>query len=144
MILVILQNAWRRKAKTGEREFILSAPRERSDRIWRKALILSRSGQRLLQMLPEGVEWTAINASPFVGNLSKSHYPFDGDHVSAELARLPRHEIALLCGVEAHKAEARCLDLGMTVIKVPHPAFRLLTTKRCAEIRGEIEQWASA
>ena len=144
MILVILQNAWRYRAKPGDTEFIPGVPRERIDRIWREALIKSRSGQRLLQMLPSGIEWTAINASPFVGNKSRSHFPFDAAHVAEELTRFPDNKIALLCGVEAHKAEELCLEAGMTVIKVHHPAYRLLTTKRCGEIRAEIENWLSS
>ncbi len=145
-IIVVLQNAWRHNAKPGDREFVPGRPRERSDAIWRAALIRSRSGQRLLQMLPDSVwkagTWAAMNASPFVGSRARSKYPYDADHTGAEIDRLSAGleflPVILLCGVEAQKAKRLVALKGHRIVLAPHPAYRLLSSARCLDIREEL------
>lgn len=143
-LLVILQNAWRRKAGPNDTCWLPSAP-ERSKELWEKALWKSLSGRKLIKMLPpENVEIAVTNASPRIGNVSSSRFPMEPEYVLAELD-VHKPDIVLLCGVEAQKAWelifqwAEEEEQEICVVNAPHPAWRGLSKKHMEATRIALE-----
>jgi len=141
-LLVILQNAWRRKAGPNDTCWIPSAP-ERSKKLWEKALWKSLSGKKLKQMIPDNMEVVVTNASPRIGNVSSSHFPMEPEYVLAELdENLP--DVVLLCGKEAEKAFDLIFDWAeekgrkISVVLAPHPAWRALSSVKMSATKAAL------
>ncbi len=121
MLLVILQNAWR---KSGE-EFT----REQ----WLDALWASHTGKRLKEMLPD-CKYVVINASKSVGANSSSYYPAEPAHIKECIEKYkPTHILA--CG---KVATSGCEMLSLPHISVPHPAYRALSKEITSTIRARL------
>ncbi len=142
-LLVILQNAWRRKAGPNDVCWIPSAP-ERSKALWERALWKSLSGRKLIQMIPEGIDVIVTNASPRIGNVSSSHFPMEPEYVLAELDE-NKPDLVLLCGNEAQKAWELVFQWAeeeqreISVINSPHPAWRGLSKKHMEATKVALE-----
>lgn len=90
-------------------------------------------------MVPEGAEVHVGNASPVIGNNSRSKFPMEPEHVLAQIeAWQPR--IVLLLGEEAKKARYIAEGKGLVVIEGPHPAWRLLSRERTTQIQEELSE----
>lgn len=61
MILYVLQNAWSRRAKPGQKEW------PGAEASWERALWHSHTGKRLREMIPDDADFKVCNASPLVG-----------------------------------------------------------------------------
>ncbi len=135
-ILFVLQNAWRRGAKPGEREDA------HSDRAWHWALWRSQTGKRLREIIPEEIfvlnHFKVVNASPFVGRQSFAVFAADSLLMHARMLNL-QPELVVLCGKVAQNLAHVVEQHERPYILAPHPAWRMLSKVRTAEIRTEIE-----
>lgn len=121
MKLVLLQNAWARRAMS-------SWPHGS----WVAALARSRSGRRLAKLLGEDCFGSGLvhfgNTTPRVGQGPDSRLPPDDLHV---ISLLDGIEVVVACGRQAEEA-ARRLWKG-PLLCLPHPACRVLTNDLLAE-----------
>lgn len=135
-VLFVLQNAWRRGAVAGERED------DHCVRAWKRGLWRSLTGRRLREMIPEdlmiSMRFEVVNASPFVGKTSSSIFPADKAIMTLRLARYEPH-LVVLCGKVAEQLRPLLDEFGQGYLVTPHPAWRMLSKERRAQIRGEIE-----
>lgn len=132
-VMFVLQNAWRRGARPGDRDW--------NDRVWRWALWQSRTGRRLKLMIPAGVEFEVMNASPYVATHPSVRFEPDLDHVREELARW-RPDVVVLLGAMSGKLAADLASPALAIVTGPHPAHRLLSNTRIAMMRAEIARAA--
>lgn len=134
-VLFVLQNAWRKGAKPGETDI----GREKA---WMRLLWRSQSGNRLREMIPADIDeqqsFIVCNASPFVGNQSFVAFVADSMLMNARMQRL-RPDLVVLCGKVAQTLAHVVKQWETPYIIAPHPAWRLLSKVRTAEIRTEIE-----
>jgi hypothetical protein len=112
-VVIFLQNAWSP----------LYAGRTWPRDSWLRALVSSRSGQRLQHLVDDWNE--CENTTPHVGPTPDSVIPPDRAHILDILAtRKP--DVVIACGKQAERALAQLWPGPM--LAVPHPAHRLLTT----------------
>jgi hypothetical protein len=147
-VLVFLQNAWKHDAAEGQTKWLPDNSDEASNRAWQFALWRSQTGKRLKEMLPEGCDAYVTNVSPLIAPAASVHYPMDRKHVVSEVLR-HRSDVVLLLGTEAKTAAAMLatqkdndgewLLAHARVVTGPHPAWRVLSKERTAEVRREIE-----
>lgn len=134
-ILFVLQNAWRKGAKPGERES------DHSERAWHRQLWRSQTGKRLREIIPEDIfvldKFVVVNASPFVGSRSFAVFAADSLLMHARMQRL-QPELVVLCGKVAQELVHVVKQHERPYILAPHPAWRLLSKVRTAEIKEEI------
>ena len=133
---MFLQNAWRRTAKPGQKNWIENRDDKLARGKWLVALWNSKTGKNLKEMLPDGCIIRVENASPQVGNVSWSFYPIDLEWVKAKLQE-HKPDIVLLLGLEAQKAEE--VIKGVPIVKGHHPAWRALSRREVQRIRRELE-----
>ena len=125
MILFILQNAYTsdKHPFTNEEE-------------WGRELLRSQTGRRLKEMIPDGVEYKVINASPKIGADPDSLFKADFEHISKNIGKI-RPTVIVACGVVA---QAACECMGIKCIKVPHPAWRQLSKQITRNIMLELQE----
>lgn len=129
-VLFVLQNAWRKGAKPGEKDI-------GREKVWMRLLWRSQSGKRLTEMIPNGIAYDVVNASPFVGNRSFVSFVADSMLMNARMyERQP--DLVVLCGKVAQELAHVVEQHGRPYILAPHPAWRALSKVRTAEIRTEI------
>lgn len=135
-VLFVLQNAWRRGATAGERGWSADEDTRRRAH-WKQALWKSHTGKRLREMIPDGCDFEVINASPFVGDKSWAVFTADPEYVLSQIdGYQPR--LVVLCGNVAAQLAAPLARKGITYLRTPHPAYRLLSKVMTAAIREEI------
>ncbi len=136
-VLFVLQNAWRRGAVAGELES------DHEQRAWTRGLWRSMTGKRLREMIPEDLmiagTFEVVNASLFVGKTSQSVFPADKVLMTLRLARYNPH-LVVLCGRIAETLAPLLDECGQHYLVTPHPAWRMLSKERTAQITGEIER----
>ena len=147
-VLVFLQNAWKHGATEGQTKWLPDNSDEASNRAWQSALWRSQTGKRLKEMLPEGCVAYVTNVSPLIAPAAKVYYPMDREHVISEVFS-HKPDVVLLLGTEAKTAAAMLatqkdnngewLLAHARIVAGPHPAWRVLSKERTAEIRREIE-----
>ncbi len=113
-VLYVLQNAWRRSAQEGE----ITTGREAA---WERLLWRSQTGKRLKEMIPAGIPFRVMNASPLVGNHSKSRFQASLEHVWHQVVEY-RPMVVVLLGTEAAKLEKQLP--GPQIVVGPHPCWR--------------------
>jgi hypothetical protein len=123
MILFILQNAYTSDKHPFKNEVE-----------WSRELLRSHTGRRLKEMIPDGVEYRVINASPAIGNNAKSCYDPDTEHIKTLVEQI-KPDIICACGRMAQKG---CKSLGYDFIETPHPAWRQLSKNKSNEIKEQI------
>lgn len=111
-MVVFLQNAWSP----------VYAGRVWPRPSWIRALIRSRSGQRLRNLIDDFE--VCENTTPAVGPDANSVMAPDLDHIRAVIARR-RPKAIVCCGKQACAAVAKVWDGPL--LAVPHPANRVLT-----------------
>lgn len=121
MIVVFLQNAWS-PMYAGD---VWPRPS------WMKALIRSRSGQRL-KILLDDLE-CCENTTPHVADNPGGKLPPDFAHMEEIITRR-QPKIIVACGLQARDAVRRVWAGHM--LAVPHPAARLLTNALYQEARA--------
>lgn len=127
----MLQNAWRKSAKPGERDV-------GRERVWDRLLWRSQTGRRLREMIPDDTTFEVVNASALVGNHSSSVYPADTALMAMRLGRI-KPTVVVLCGKVAAGLAPLIEDAQTTLVIAPHPAWRLLSKEHTARIKTEIE-----
>lgn len=132
-VLFVLQNAWRRGAVEGERDW--------NDRVWNRLLWRSQTGKRLREMIPDGIEYQVCNASPFVGNHSASAFPADPQHVLTQV-RVYKPHLVVLLGSVAQEVRPH-LPSRLGVLTGPHPAWRLLSKDETSRIRAAVKDYCA-
>ncbi len=130
-VLFVLQNAWRKSAKAGERDV-------GRERVWDRLLWRSQTGRRLKEMIPEGIDFSVVNASALVGDHSASVYPVDMALMAMRLGRI-KPDVVVLCGKVAAGLAPLVEDAQTTLVIAPHPAWRALSKEHTARIKEEIE-----
>ncbi len=130
-VLFVLQNAWRKSAKPGEREV-------GRESVWDRLLWRSQTGRRLKEMIPDDITFEVVNASEQVGNHSASVYPVDQALMAMRLGRI-KPDVVVLCGKVAAGLALLVEDSQTTLVITPHPAWRLLSKEHTARIKTEIE-----
>ena len=142
-VVVFLQNAWSPlyagslvspKAVKG------TWPRES----WLRALHKSRSGQRLKNLIDhcEGIEWWFDNTTPFVGGTPDSVIRPNYQHMLSVMAE--QQPALVVCMGNQARDTWKHLARGAAyshypVLFLPHPAYRLLTSKLLREAAWLIE-----
>ncbi len=129
-VLFVLQNAWRKSAKPGERDV-------GRESVWDRLLWRSQTGRRLSEMIPDDITFTVVNASALVGNHSSAVYPADQALMAMRLGRI-KPAVVVLCGKVAAGLAPLVEDAQTTVIIAPHPAWRALSKEHTARIKTEI------
>lgn len=124
-LLIILQNAY-----GVEDGFVPSFDKE----IFKN----SHTGRRLCNAIPMELDVNIINASPQVGEEASSYFAPDIGYVSSKVEEISP-DIILACGVNAQKA-VREIDIGVPVVKIPHPAYRALSNSMLDEAREKIQE----
>jgi hypothetical protein len=130
VILVLLQNPWSPHY----------AGRVWPRRFWLKALWRSRTGKRLRQML-DGISeehYIIDEANPICTATPSGVMPFDKLHVEVLIKANPQIRVIVACGKQAQKACDYLVSRGLygsSVLHVPHPAYRLLTSVGVHQIR---------
>jgi len=125
MVLVFLQNAYRKDGFAYK-----------SREQWLKGMWASRTGCRLKEMLPKGIDVYVENASPMIGTNVNSLYYADLVHMQKVIDDV-KPKLIVGCGKIAQEGLA---NLGVVYIAAPHPAWRALSkieTKRIADILKE-------
>ena len=130
LVLFVFQNAWRRGAKPEEQTL-------RHERAWMRLLWRSQTGKRLLEMIPDGINFDVVNASPFVGRQSFASFTADALLMHARMQRL-RPVLVVLCGKVAHGLAHVVEQHERPYLRVPHPASRRLSKAETARIREEV------
>ncbi len=130
-VLFVLQNAWRKSAKAGEREV-------GRESVWDRLLWRSMTGRRLKEMIPDDITFEVVNASALVGDHSASIYPADKVLMWLRLGRI-KPDVVVLCGKVAAGLAPLVEDAQTTLVIAPHPAWRLLSKEHTARIKEEIE-----
>lgn len=130
-VLFVLQNAWRHGAVPGETD-------DRLRRAWSRLLWRSQTGKRLQEMIPEGIEYGVVNASPFVGSTSGSIFAADKVLMTLRLVRYRPH-LVVLCGKVAEQLAPLLDEFGQGYLVTPHPAWRMLSKEQTASIKQDIE-----
>ncbi len=131
IVLFVLQNAWRKSAKAGERDV-------GRESVWDRLLWRSQTGRRLKEMIPGGISFRVVNASALVGDHSASVYPADRALMAMRLGSI-KPDVVVLCGKVAAGLAPLVEDTQTTLIIAPHPAWRALSKKHTARIKTEIE-----
>jgi hypothetical protein len=115
-------------------------------RYWLKALMLSRSGQRLKTLIDAcpALEYHWDNTTPIVGDTPDSVIPASYDHIVRVLrAQMP--DVVITFGVQAAEALSFLSETPRLIL--PHPAYRIVTNKLfrragellCEGFRGTVE-----
>lgn len=130
-VLFVLQNAWRKSAKPGEREV-------GRESVWDRLLWRSMTGRRLKEMIPDDTTFEVVNASVLVGNHSAAVYPVDKVLMAMRLGRI-KPTVVVLCGKVAAGLAPLVEEAQTTLVIAPHPAWRLLSKAHTARIKEEIE-----
>ena len=130
-VLFVLQNAWRKSAKTGEIDLARK-------NVWNRLLWRSQTGRRLKEMIPKDITFEVVNASAMVGNYSASVYPADQELMAMRLGRIMPTVVAL-CGKVAAGLAPLVEATLTTLVIAPHPAWRALSKEHTARIKEEIE-----
>lgn len=126
--VVLLQNAWSPWfARTGR------WPRES----WLAALAASPTGKTLARIFPNSANVHFDNTTQAVGETASSLLPPDEEHV---LRVLHTHnpEFVLSCGKQA--GEVAQLFWEGRLVAIPHPAWRLFSTRLAEAVRDIIER----
>ena len=131
-VLFVLQNAWRRGAKDGERED------QHSDRVWKRLLWRSQTGKRLREMIPDGIEYEVVNASLSVGSRSRATFAADCMLMHSRMKRI-KPALVVLCGKVAQELVPVVKDYGTPFVAVPHPAWPRLPKTATANVREIIK-----
>jgi hypothetical protein len=113
-VVVFLQNAWS-PLYAGK-----VWPRES----WLRALVASRSGQRLKVLVDSFNE--CENTTPHVSSTPDGVCPPDTEHIQ-KILRERKPDVVIACGKQAERA-LLIIWRGPMVV-VPHPACRVLTTR---------------
>lgn len=129
-VLFVLQNAWRKGAEPGERD-------DRHPRAWERLLWRSPTGKRLHEMIPDGIEYEVVNASPFVGSTSWGVFTADCMLMHARMQRI-KPALVVLCGKVAQQLVPVVESYQTPCILAPHPAWRALSKVETARIREEV------
>ena len=129
-VLFVLQNAWRKSAKPGERDV-------GRERVWDRLLWRSQTGRRLKEMIPDDTTFEVVNASTWVGNYSSAVFPVDQALMAMRLGRI-KPDVVVLCGKVAAGLAPLVEDARTTLVIAPHPAWRLLSKEHTARIKQEI------
>jgi hypothetical protein len=122
-VVGFLQNAWSTSPNHDAGVW------ERSS--WLKALWRSRSGQRLrllVQATPQ-MTWFFTNTAVAVGDSPDSVMPPDFAHINKVLYHQHPDVVVTFGNQAANALEPVCLRRGLPLLKVPHPAHRVLTNK---------------
>lgn len=130
LVLFVLQNSWRKGAKSGEQTI-------GRERVWMRLLWRSQTGKRLREMIPDGINFDVVNASPFVGRQSFAVFAADSLMMHARMQRL-RPVLVVLCGKVAQGLAQVVEQYERPYIRVPHPASRQLSKAETARIREEV------
>lgn len=130
-LLVVLQCPWRKgRLENGW-----------NPQVWRKELWSSRTGIRLQEALPTEIFAVAVcNASPALANSPDGIFPADLAHLRRVLKRT-KPDLILACGKVAQEAVAE-VSPAVPVVAMFHPAYRLLSNKKTAEIRSQLVRLA--
>jgi uracil-DNA glycosylase len=130
-LLVILQCPWRKgRLKNGW-----------NSQIWLGELWKSRTGTRLREALPQEIfEVKICNANPSLADSPDGIFPADLAHLRRVIRRI-RPNLILACGSVAQKATEE-ISLGVPVVAMKHPAYRLLSRQMTAEIKSQLVQLA--
>jgi hypothetical protein len=130
-VLFVLQNAWRRSAKDGEREWL-------HEKAWHRLLWRSVTGKRLKEMIPDGIDYQVVNATLRIGDRAAATFPADHMLMHARMrARQP--DLVVLCGKVAQELKLVVgFGYNCPYILAPHPAWRLLSKAQTAEVKKEI------
>jgi len=121
MILFVLQNAY-----TSEKHQFSNYEE------WGAELLNSHTGRRLKEMIPDGAEYTVINASGNIGDNPNSCYLADTDYIKSFVVKLKPDAICA-CGKIAQDG---CRNLGYEFVEAPHPAWRQLSKDESDRIRN--------
>jgi hypothetical protein len=124
MILIILQNAWYENGKTPKYEK------------WLVDLWHSHTGKRLIEMIPEGIPYFIINASPYCGVDASSYAAASPRHIK-KWFKYSNPKVVLACG---KIAQAGCRAASLDFVPAPHPAYRRLSKDDTAEIRRQLKE----
>ncbi len=127
-VLFVLQNAWRREASPGERDW--------DDETWELALWQCQTGKRLREYIPDGVAFKVINASRDVANNGKAVYSADLDHVTLAIYQYSP-DVVVLLGVEAQRLRRELYDVR--ILSMAHPCWRELSKVVTAAYREDID-----
>lgn len=130
-VLYVLQNAWRNGAKPGERDW--DGP------TWLRALWRSQTGKRLREMIPDGIEYEVVNASPFVGSRAWNVFAADCVLMHSRMRRI-RPDLVVLCGKVAQELAPVVGQYNTPHLDAPHPAWRRLSKAETADIRHRAEK----
>ncbi len=129
-VLFVLQNAWRKSAKPGERDV-------GRESVWDRPLWRSQTGRRLKEMIPNDITFEVVNSSALVGSHSAAVYPADQALMAMRLGRI-KPDVVVLCGKVAAGLAPLVEDAQTTLVIAPHPAWRLLSKEHTARIKQEI------
>lgn len=129
-VLFVLQNAWRRGAKEGETEWL-------HEKAWLRLLWRSMTGKRLKEMIPDGITYEVVNATLRIGDRAAAMFPADCLLMHARM-RNRRPDLVVLCGKVAQQLRLVVERYERPYILAPHPAWRVLSKARTAEVREEI------
>lgn len=130
-VLFVLQNAWRKGARSGETEWL-------HERAWERLLWRSQTGKRLKEIIPAGIVYDVVNASLNVGSHSAAVFAADSLLMHARMQRI-QPDFVVLLGRVAEKLAPVVARYNRPCIIGPHPAWRLLSKVRTAELKEEIE-----
>lgn len=130
-LLVVLQCPWRKgRLENGW-----------NPQVWRKELGSSRTGVRLQEALPaETFEVVVCNASPALADSPDGIFPADLGHLR-RVVRRTEPDVILACGRVAQKAMAE-ISPAIPVVAMSHPAYRLLSNQKTAEIKSQLVRLA--
>jgi len=94
------------------------------------------TGRRLRKAIPDNVDIHIINSNPSIGNNADSYFKPDNKHVSKRINEI-NPDIILACGNSAKQA-IDSIEVGVPVIKMPHPAYRALKNRTLYYVKGRI------
>ena len=121
-VLVVLQCAYgdteRRREEISDRD------------VWLAGLWKSYSGKRLKEMLPDEYDCIIINSTEEIGCDSAAIYPPDLEYIESWVNKTSP-DIIVGCGKIAQRG---LLDLGVEFVSAPHPAWRMLSKEKTAQI----------
>ncbi|HLD96490.1 MAG TPA: hypothetical protein VI794_02120 [Patescibacteria group bacterium] len=131
VLLVVLQCPWRKgRLLNGW-----------NPAVWRRELWLSRTGIRLREALPTEIfEVKVCNANPTLANSPDGVFPADLAHLRRVIHRT-RPSVILTCGSVAQRAVAE-MAINIPVVAMKHPAHRMLSRDKTAEVRSQLVQLA--